>query len=196
MTATAAQDAQAGRAHGGLYLLELNLSGGLQRLCTWGHAVDFMGHTWSGVNRPLNLSAVQDSTELAYPAMDVTLSLGNSAHLALALANPAEYRGRSIRIWLATLDDQLRPLPDPEQVWGGRMEQINLSTGDGVKDHGTVTLRCECTGRDNRAAQTLRLMHAQHVARHPGDTGLSRIEALVGKPSVWLSKRFQEQKDD
>ena len=52
-------------------------------------------------------------------------------------------------------------------------------------------MRCEMSGRDTRAPMSLRLTHAQHIARHPGDYFLSRIERMAGQPQVWLSKRFQ-----
>ena len=53
-------------------------------------------------------------------------------------------------------------------------------------------LRCEQQGKDSRAVRSLRLNNAQHQKRYPGDTFLSRIEAMAGKPQPWLSVRFQK----
>jgi hypothetical protein len=176
-----------------LYLAELSFASGPVRLCTWSHAIDWMGHTWQGLATAVEVSAVKAGEQLAYPALDIALNIGSDAILAIARGSAAAYRGRPITLYLGVLDDALRPLGDPEIAWAGVMSQIRLSTGDGERDRGSVVMRCEQQGRDNRAATSLRLNDAQHQARWPGDTFLTRMEALTGQPVPWLTKRFQQQ---
>lgn len=175
-----------------LHLVELAFSTGIQRLTNWSHPLTWAGYTWSGTNCVSSVSPVKVSDRLEYPAMDLGLYPSNAAILATALSNPAEYRGKDATIYQAVLDDQLRPLGDPELAWFGQMSQVRVNSGDGEGNGGSILMRCEQQGRDTRAARSLRLNHAQHLQRNPGDTMLSRIEALSGKPVPWLSKRFQQ----
>lgn len=175
-----------------VYLIEAQFVSGTLRLNTWGHALDWMGATWAGLNCVSSLSTISDGEALAYPALEIGLSIANPGLLALALGNAADYRRRPITVWEAVLDDELRPQDTPELCWAGLMDQVRVKTGDGEKTAGSVVLRCELPGRDSRAAQGLRLNHAQQQERHPGDTGLSRIEQLTGQPRTWLSKKFQK----
>jgi hypothetical protein len=174
-----------------LVLVEMQFSTGTSRVTNWGHNVDWAGHTWSALAAVTSLSAVKVSERNQYPAMDLGLQVGDNATLAAALGNPSTYRGKPVSIYQAFLDDELRPLGDPELAWGGEMSQIRINTGDGEQDRGSIVMRCEHPGRDSRGVRSLRLNNAQHQARWPGDTLLSRIEKLAGQPQPWLSVRFQ-----
>lgn len=181
----------ASTAAGVAYLVQLDFSFGTVRWTSWGHNVDWAGHTWQGLGSLLAVGQAQASEALQFPPMELTMNLTNPAHLALAMGEVHTYRGKPVAIWVQVLDDELRALGDPRPFWAGLMDQVLLKTGDGADDKGQVAMRCEQPGRDGRAAQSLRLNHAQQQARHPGDTGLSRVEQLTGQPAVWLSKRFQ-----
>jgi hypothetical protein len=176
-----------------LYLAQLDFVSGTQRLTNWSHNLPWAGHTWVALGSMVSVSAVKASERTDYPAMDLGLQVANNAMLALATGNPNEYRGRPVTVWHAFLDDQLRPLGDPEVCWAGDMDQVRLNTGTGEEgDGGSIVLRCEQQGKDTRAVRSLRLNNAQHQKRYPGDTFLSRIEGLNGKPVPWLSVRFQQ----
>lgn len=174
-----------------VYLIQAEFVSGTLRLCTWGHALPWMGYTWTGMNGVMSLSTISDGEALAYPSLEIGLSIANPGLLALALGDAADYRQRPITVWEAVLDDELQPQDTPEVCWAGQMDQVRIKTGDGEKTPGSVVLRCELPGRDGRGPQGLRLNHAQQQARHPGDTGLSRIEQLTGQPRTWLSRKFQ-----
>ncbi len=174
-----------------LYLAEMHFTTGVQRYTTWGHSLPFNGFDWLPVGL-VSVSPVKTGERLDYPAMDIGLQVGNPALLALALENPATYRRRDIVLYQAFLTDDLQPLGEPELCWAGYMDQVRVNTGDGEDNKGSISLRCEKQGRDSRAARSLRLNNAQHQARFPGDTFLSRVEALAGKPTPWLSRRFQQ----
>ncbi|MFN3303038.1 MAG: hypothetical protein ACK44A_04885 [Roseateles sp.] len=177
---------------GVLLLLQLDFTTGTQRYTNWTHSLDYFGHTWQGLGPVVGVSVVAQSEDLQFPAVDVQLNLANPGALSLALGNPEPYRRRPITIWQGLLDDELRPAGDPEVIWAGLMDQLRFDTGDG-KEGAAAVMRCEMPGRDKRAATSLRLTHAQQQRRYPGDTGLSRIERMVGQPQTWLSKRFQEK---
>lgn len=185
-------EAEISRQHAGvLYLVEMHFSTGVQRVTNWTHNLDWMGHQWIGLGALVSVSQIEDSEALAYPAMELGLNITNAAQLALALASPSTYRGRDVVIYHGLLDDELRVLGEPDVAWAGAMDQVRVKTGNGDDDQGAVAMRCEIPGRDSRGVTSLRLNDAQHQARFPGDTGLSRVEALTGKPVTWLSVKFQ-----
>jgi hypothetical protein len=186
--------AQLASPHAGiLYLVEMNFTTGVYRFTNWTHTVSWGGHEWLGYGSILGINQVSESESLQWPALDITLNIANQAQLALALGNVATYRNRDINLYFAVLDDELRAVGDPQLCWAGHMDQVRLKTGDGEREAGVVSMRCEIPGKDGRGPQSLRLNNAQQQARYPGDTGLSRIEALNGKPVTWLSTRFQRQ---
>lgn len=176
-----------------LTLVELAFSTGTARLTNWPHALQFDGYTWDGLGNLASISAVKSSERLEYPSMDLGLYPVNDALLAVLQGEDAStYRGRDVSIYQAALDDELRPLGDPRLTWFGQMSHTFMNTGNGEGETGSIVLRCEPPWRDNRSQRSLRLNHAQHVARHPGDTFFSRIEELTGRPVPWLSRRFQQ----
>ena len=176
-----------------LFLVEMGFVSGTVRLTSWSHNIPWMGHDWLALGTLSSVTPIKLSDRAEYPAMDLGLSVANDAILALSLGSPADYRHRPVTIYQAFLDDEFRPLEEPELAWAGEMSQVRLNTGAGEGDHGSVVMRCEQQGKDKRGARSLRLNNAQHQRRWPGDTFLTRIEGLSGKPVPWLSVRFQRQ---
>jgi hypothetical protein len=174
-----------------LYLVEMAFTTGTARVTNWGHTIAWGGHDWQAAGA-FGIGAFADSERLEYPSLEIGLNVANPALLALARGQVHTYRRRPITVRRVVLDDENRWLDEPEVVWAGVMDQVRTNTGDGERAPASVVLRCEIPGRDGRAAQSLRLNYAQHQARYPGDTGLSRVEALRGKPQTWLSKKFQQ----
>lgn len=188
-------DAQLASGHAAaLWLLEFRFAGGTTRATNWNHNLDWQGHTWLGLSLVVNLRRATETEDLSWPAMEVGLNLANPGLLALARGPASEYRGRELVAYLCVLDDELKVIDEPEEPYGvWLMDQINMTTGDGQRTPPAVTLRCEVPGRDSRHALGLRTNDAQQQARYPGDTGLSRMETIVGKPVPWLSTRFQRR---
>lgn len=176
-----------------LWLIEAQFASGTMRFSNWNHNLSWQGHTWLGLSVVVGFGKVVETEEIAWPAMEISLNLANPAMLALARGPASEYRRRELLAYLCVLDDELRVIDEPDEpYWAGLMDQMRLNTGDG-KSAASVVLRCERPGRDNRYALGLRLNDAQHQARYPGDTGLSRMEQLVGKEVPWLSVKFQRR---
>lgn len=178
---------------GGVYLAELHFTTGTAYLCSWSHNLDWAGHTWQGFGRLVSVSGVMDAEGLQYPALDLALAVQDPTLLALCRADVHTYRRQPVFVYLGQLDDQLRKVDEPQLVWSGLMDQVRLRTGDGGEEPATAMLRCELQGRDKRAPQSLRLNNAQQQQRYPGDTGLSRIEEMNGRPVSWLSTLFQRR---
>ena len=174
-------------------LAEMHFATGVKRYSTWGGSLRALGHDWEYLPGVAGIGEIQGSDEIQYPSVDLTLALPDPAILSLAIGEEKNYRGRLIRLYMAVMDNVFRLVDDPQLIWVGVMDQVQMNTGDGTEDMGSITLRCEQPGKDSRNALSQRLSHAQHIKKYPGDTGLSRSAELAGGPQTWLTKRFQQQ---
>lgn len=188
-------DTQIASPHAGtLFFIKLEFTAGDYYFTSWNHSIEWDGHTWLGFGAIVEVGAASVAERVEYPSLDIGLAIADPTLLALALGSSATYRNRPATVWLGVMDDQFKLALDPQLYWAGVMDQVRIATGDGEGESGAVVMRCENPCRDSRGPLNLRLNHAQHIARNPGDTGLSRIEQLTGQPQVWLSKKFQEQR--
>lgn len=173
-------------------LAEMHFTTGIRRLSTWGGSLHALGYDWEYLPGVAAVSTVQEAENIEYPAVDLTLALPDPSILGLAVGTEKTYRGKLFRLYLAIMDDVFRLVDEPQLIYVGVMDQVQMNTGDGNEDKGSITLRCEQPGKDSRNAMSQRLTQAQHVKKYPGDTGLSRLAELAGGPQTWLTKRFQQ----
>ncbi|EFI63724.1 MULTISPECIES: hypothetical protein [Comamonas] len=173
-------------------LAEMQFTTGAMRLSTWEGSLQALDHDWAYLPGVMGISGVQQAENIEYPAIDVSLALPDSSILTLAVGSEKTYRGRLFRLYMAIMDDELRLVDDPQLLYVGVMDQVQMSTGDGGEDKGALTMRCEQPGKDSRNAMSQRLTNQQQSKRYPGDTGLSRMAELAGGPQTWLTKKFQQ----
>lgn len=173
-------------------LAEMQFTTGTMRLSTWEGSLQTLGYDWAYLPGVMGISGVQQAENIEYPAIDLTLALPDPSILALAVGSEKTYRGRLFRLYMAIMDDEFRLVDDPQPLYVGVMDQVQMSTGDGAEDKGALTMRCEQPGKDSRNAMSQRLTNQQQSKRYPGDTGLSRMAELAGGPQTWLTKKFQQ----
>lgn len=173
-------------------LAEMQFTTGTMRLSTWEGSLQALGHDWAYLPGVMGIRGVQQAENIEYPAIDLTLALPDPSILALAVGSEKTYRGRLFRLYMAIMDDEFRLVDDPQPLYVGVMDQVQMSTGDGAEDKGALTMRCEQPGKDSRNAMSQRLTNQQQSKRYPGDTGLSRMAELAGGPQTWLTKKFQQ----
>lgn len=173
-------------------LAEMQFTTGTMRLSTWEGSLQALGFEWAYLPGVMGISGVQQAENIEYPAIDLTLALPDPSILALAVGSEKTYRGRLFRLYMAIMDDEFRLVDDPQPLYVGVMDQVQMSTGDGAEDKGALTMRCEQPGKDSRNAMSQRLTNQQQSKRYPGDTGLSRMAELAGGPQTWLTKKFQQ----
>ncbi|MBL5979716.1 hypothetical protein JAO85_20775 [Comamonas sp. NyZ500] len=173
-------------------LADMQFTTGTMRLSTWEGSLQALGYEWAYLPGVMGISGVQQAENIEYPAIDVSLALPDSCILSLAVGSEKTYRGRLFRLYMAIMDDEFRLVDDPQLLYVGVMDQVQMSTGDGGEDKGALTMRCEQPGKDSRNAMSQRLTNQQQSKRYPGDTGLSRMAKLAGGPQTWLTKKFQQ----
>ncbi|RMX06708.1 hypothetical protein D8I35_09410 [Corticibacter populi] len=195
MTLTTAQQNQLRQpVYGAAVLCELHFADGIQRYTSWGHDLRIGGQDWVAVPpKVISISTVQEAEALEYPAMDIGLAIPDPDMLELLRGSEKTYRGRLMRLYLVVMDDALRVVDEPQLLHVAVMDQLQVNTGNGADDQGSLSMRCEQPGKDSRNAMSQRLTAQQHVRKHPGDTGLARLAEIAGGPQTWLTRRFQQR---
>lgn len=193
-----ASTALASNARAAHWLVELDFASGTIYFTT--NAIDFPpinGHVYKGLGALVSVSVVSESEDPNQTQATLGFSIGTDKALLAACIGPAEsYRGKPARLYQQFTDGTHQPAGAPEQRFTGVMEPTSIKwTRD--KDTGVMNARLEMplsrTGLPrSRNALGLRLTHAQQQERFPGDRGLEYLQGLVEKPSLWLSKKFQQ----
>ena len=137
-----------------------------------------------------SISQLSESENTGHDKLTLSLSVADAALLPLALGNVASYRNRRATIYMVLYDENFQVIGAKITRWIGIMDKINISRKE---NGGAVELECSRSGMPKaRTRDGLKLTFAQQMDRYPGDTGLRYVNVLVQKPSLWLSKKFQE----
>lgn len=193
-TATARAAADVAGIH---WLVELDFQAGTQYLTTWPLTLSIGGNDYIGLGDLLGVSTLGESEDPAAERLTLSLNIVNTAMLAATLGAATTYRGRAARLYGQFIGEDLQPAGAPVQRWAGYMDKVTInrtpSPPEGGSSSGNIELRCVRAGQARfRNSTGLRLTDAQQQQRYPGDKGLEYISALIEKPVVWLSTRFQQ----
>lgn len=178
-------------AFGQLALVELQFRFGTVRYTNWPLTLNnVMGQTWLGLGHLGTLGPMHESEDGAAEKLTLSLSAVDVGTRALALSDPADYQDRAVRVWVALLDaNSLQLTGSPVLRFAGVMDQLKISRDGG---NAAVSLDCRTASYDVRSnPAALRMNHAQHIARHPGERGFEYLTSLIGNPAVWISKWLQ-----
>lgn len=193
-----AQAAINANARGFAILVDLEFSTGTQRFTTWPVNVLAGGNTYIGLGNLVAVQGLSESEDRAARRVKVVATVVNNTILASVIGPASVYRGRFARVYQQLMADNFVSAGAPIHRWTGRMERVSVerdapSSVTGSSGGGRIVLDCSRAGAAQaRRADTRRSTHAQQSARYPGDRGLEYQQDLVEKPSLWLSKRFQE----
>lgn len=182
--------AAAAPAVGVLYLVELDFLGGTLYLTNWPTNVTIGAQVYTGLGNLGGVSELKESEDGQTQKVELTLSQVSSTNLALALGSVSGYQGRAVRIYVALTDTNLAVTGSPVLRFSGWMNLVKVRReGDNA---GVITLECQTGGYDvRRNPAALRMNDSQHQAVRPGELGFQYVADLIGKPQLWLSKRFQ-----
>lgn len=161
------------------------------------------GTEWVGVGSILNVSAIEETAEMAVKGATITLSGVSSEALSLALSEP--YQGRVCNIYFGTFsvgkllqedgafilfEDGSKILLQTgstgfNQIFSGYMDQMNITDGG---DTATIELMVENRLIDLERARVARFTSGYQKSIYPGDLGLDFVEDLQDKDIVWGRK--------
>jgi hypothetical protein len=189
MTTAAAQIATG--VYGFAALVELHFTGGVLRVSTLPQNIDWNGFTWTGLGYLGNIDDVAVSDDADVRPIALTLNISNSTLFALANGGIETYRGQAANIYYAVMDETCTTVcTDPKLIWFGVMDVVSSSVND--DGTGVITMRCEPHSININRKNNKRVSHQQQLREFPGDLGYEYLEEMIGKPSTWLSKKFQQ----
>lgn len=148
------------------------------RMWTGVGTLDIGGNDFTGVGTLLNISAIEETAEMAVKGATITLSGVSSEALSLALSEP--YQGRVCNIYFG-VNGEL----NPSQVFSGYMDQMNISDGAETCD---IELTVENRLIDLERARVARFTSGYQKSVYPNDKGLDFVEDLQDKDIVWGRK--------
>jgi len=158
------------------------------------------GTEWVGLGTLLNISSIEETSEMAVKGASITLTGVPSAVLSLALSQP--YQGRVCNIYFGTFstgailqeggsyillqDGSKINLQDGSagfnQVFSGYMDQMNIQENANTS---TIELLVENKLVDLERARVARFTSGYQKSVYPSDLGLDFIEDLQDKQISW-----------
>jgi len=170
------------------------------RLWTGLGTLVFEGVSYTGTGTLLDVSAIEETTEIAVRGATLTLTSVPSEVISLALQEP--YQGRVCNIYFGMFvkgellledgayilleDGSKIPLETQEtgltQIFSGYMDEMNIDEGP---DSSTIELKVENKLIDLERIRVRRYTSGYQKSIYPGDKGLDFVEGLQDKEVVW-----------
>ena len=163
----------------------------------------YEGLSYTGTGNLLNVSSIEETSEMAVRGATLTMTGIPSELLSLALQEP--YQGRACNIYFgmfrkgALLTESSVYLLKEDggkifletqetgltQLFTGYMDEMNIEEG---ADFATIEMRVENKLIDLERARVRRFTSAYQKSKYPGDKGLDFVEDLQDKEIVWGRK--------
>ena len=176
------------------WLVEMDFSTGTQYLTTAPVNVLVSATNYIGLGKLMQVAPLAESEDNTAAKLVISATVVDSALFAAVLGPASEYRGRPVRLYLQLFSEAFAPVGTKVYRWTGTMEPVRITrrTQAGGPSSGRIEMPCTRNGMARaRNYQGLRLTHAQQQVTYPADLGLEYLQALIEKPALWLSKRFQ-----
>lgn len=132
--------------------------------------------TYLGAGQLLNISTVEETTEMEAKGATITMSGIPSSFLALALTEP--YQGRECRIYFGMTSAP----SDYVEVFSGELDQMNISEEANTS---TIAVTVENVLIRLERPVVRRFTNEDQKSRFPSDRGLEFVASLQDKELFW-----------
>ena len=132
--------------------------------------------TYLGAAQLINISSVEETTEIEAKGATITMTGIPSDFLALALTEP--YQGRACRIYFGMTNAP----SDYVEVFSGELDQMNISEESNTS---TVSVTVENVLIKLERPVVRRFTNEDQKSRFPSDTGLQFVASLQDKELFW-----------
>jgi hypothetical protein len=163
--------------------VEMVFPSGTLRFTNAAHSMEWDGLTWLGAGR---VARVEPITEVASPqaaALNVQFSGIDPAYVTAILGD--HYQGNPARIWIATLDEQMRIEGEPVLVFYGRMDEPIVTVGRTAE----IQLALENRFADWDRPRLRMHTDADQQSRNPGDKFFEYVASTESASIVWGTYR-------
>jgi hypothetical protein len=163
-----------------LILYEGEFSGGTVRLFTGYGTIVWNGNTFTGSGQMLNITAIQEVSELQ--AVNFTISLNGQVQSLLSIALGQVRRGKPGRVWLGLLNDAGALIDDPFLCFSGRADKPDI-----VPDPESATIAVAYESRliDASRRRERRYTSEDQQIDYPGDLGFDYVPSLQDTVFTW-----------
>lgn len=136
------------------------------------------GNLYNAAGNLLNISTIEETSEIAARGASITLSGIPSETLSAALQTP--YQGRKCIIYFGVVSGLT--YSSLTEVFSGFMDEMNI-----VEDADTCTIELKVENKliDLERQRVRRYSSGYHKTRFPGDKGFDFVESLQGKETLW-----------
>lgn len=160
------------------FAIELNFDSAPIRLWTGVGEATIDGQTYIGTGSLLDISSIEETSEIAVRGATITLSGMNSEVISLALQSP--YQGRVCNLFFGIVSGGT--YSSLTQIFSGYMDEMNIDEGP---DFGTIELKVENRLIDLERSRVRRYSSGYQKSVFPGDKGFDFVEDLQDKKIVW-----------
>ena len=139
----------------------------------------FDGETYLGTGVLAGFSSVEEGVELQTYTITLTLSGIPSSVISLALNE--DFQNRNCTLFTGFLNDSYALIADPIEMFKGRINQMNIESGD----TSTVSLSVESRLVDWERPRVRRYNNADQQLEYSSDKGFEFVPQMVEKELVW-----------
>lgn len=135
--------------------------------------------TYLGAGQLLNISSVEETTEMEAKGATITMSGIPSSFLSLALSEP--YQGRACRIYFGMMNSPIHYT----EVFSGELDQMNIAE---ESSSATISVTVENVLIKLERPVVRRFTNEDQKSRYPNDKGLEFVAGLQDKELFWGRK--------
>lgn len=154
------------------------------RLWTGYGVLNYDSVDWYGTGNLLDISSVEETTEISAKGASLVLSGVPSELISLALSEP--YQGRLCKIYFGMFSSGNTLIGnDLTEVFVGYMDQMNIEEGP---DTSVIELKVENKLIDLERPRVARYTNSYQQSIYPDDRGFEFVEDLQDKEIYWGRK--------
>jgi len=158
------------------FAVELRFDGNTVRMWTGQGTLTLADSTeWIGLGQLLDISSIEETSEMAVKGANISLSGIPSNLLSLALSEP--YQGRVAKIYFGINGEDIF-----NELFSGYMDQMSIEEGG---DTSTIQMAVENKLIDLERARVARYTSGYQKSVYPNDLGMDFIEDLQDKKISW-----------
>jgi hypothetical protein len=162
------------------FFVHCNFDSGALNLWTGMGSIIVGGRTYTGVGTLLDISGIEESTDLSAKGIKVTLS-GVLSSLVL-IARDEDYQGRALEVLFGAINSTGSLVSDPFIMFSGFMDTMTINDGG---ETATITLTVENRLIEFDRTSVRRYTSEDQQIEYPGDLGLEFVADLEEKEIVW-----------
>jgi len=167
------------------FAIELLFDSAPIRLWTGTGEATIDGDTYIGTGDLLNISSVEETSEIAVRGATITLSGMSSEVISLALQSP--YQGRVCNMYFGIVSGNT--YSSLTQIFSGYMDEMNIDEGP---DFGSIELKVENKLIDLERARVARYTSQYQKSLYPNDLAFDFVESIQNQEIQWGSSGNKE----